>query len=137
MGAPLELYATRPTFVAGFIGSPAMNLIPVRLVDGRAEAAGGTVLPLPANAPTDAGDMLDGVRPQNIALAPDGSGIPATLALVEPTGEEQEVLARTATFDLQAIIRGAPALRADQSVFLSWDPDAVLLFNRATGERVR
>jgi multiple sugar transport system ATP-binding protein len=50
-GAPLALY-DRPanTFVAGFIGSPAMNLLPGEVADGGFRAAGGALLPLPPGA---------------------------------------------------------------------------------------
>jgi multiple sugar transport system ATP-binding protein len=90
-GAPLALY-DRPvnTFVAGFIGSPAMNLLPGRVAEGGFLADGGAVLPLPPGAPANVATY--GIRPEHLVLAEDG--IPATIAVVEPTGSETQVALR-------------------------------------------
>ncbi len=90
-GAPLELY-DRPAnlFVAGFIGSPAMNLLPGRAADGGFRTDGGAILPLPPHAPANVATY--GIRPEHLVLAEDG--IPATIVLVEPTGSETQVSMR-------------------------------------------
>ena len=85
VGTPLELY-DRPanTFVASFIGSPSMNLLPGRVEDGRV-AVEGARLPIPAGTDVSEGRrVLYGVRPE--ALRPAAEGLPATVAVVEPTG---------------------------------------------------
>ncbi|HEV7263736.1 MAG TPA: sn-glycerol-3-phosphate ABC transporter ATP-binding protein UgpC [Falsiroseomonas sp.] len=91
-GAPLALY-DRPanTFVAGFIGSPAMNLLPGSVANGGFRADGGALLPLPPGAP--AAVTTYGIRPEHLQLAEDGDadGIPATIVVVEPTGSETQV----------------------------------------------
>jgi sn-glycerol 3-phosphate transport system ATP-binding protein len=72
IGRPLDLYEYPATaFVAGFIGSPAMNLVAGRL-DGRGVTIGDAVLPL--DMPSGAGDrsVLVGLRPEHLELAPDG-----------------------------------------------------------------
>ena len=93
VGTPLSLY-DRPAnrFVAGFIGSPAMNFIPGVLRNDRdgasVHAAGGVVLPLPAKVDADDGmDVIYGVRPEHLEFcSPDSGGIPCRVSLVEPTG---------------------------------------------------
>ena len=92
LGAPLELY-DRPVnlFVAGFIGSPAMNFIEAKVAsnNGRpvAVAANGTALPLPTGAPlrNDA-DIVYGIRPEHLHLREAGAGLEAEVVVVEPTG---------------------------------------------------
>jgi sn-glycerol 3-phosphate transport system ATP-binding protein len=72
IGRPLDLYEYPATaFVAGFIGSPAMNLVAGRL-DGRGVTIGDAVLPL--DMPGGAGDrsVRVGLRPEHLELAPDG-----------------------------------------------------------------
>src|SRR5689334_3088582 len=90
-GPPLELY-DRPAnlFVAGFIGSPAMNMLPGRPGHGGFEAEGGGVLPMPASANGKAG--VYGIRPEHFRLDP--KGLPAKVQIVEPTGSETQVILR-------------------------------------------
>jgi multiple sugar transport system ATP-binding protein len=72
-------------FVAGFIGSPAMNLFDVhREADGTA-SLGSFTLPAPRAA---TGDLTLGVRPEDLSLAADGAGIPATVELLEELGSD-------------------------------------------------
>src|SRR5690349_14241737 len=81
IGTPLELY-DRPAnlFVAGFIGSPAMNFIKgvLRREDGRVavEAPDGTRLPLPpAAAGREGQEVVYGTRPEHLSLAENGGGV--------------------------------------------------------------
>ena len=104
--APLALYA-RPAnlFVAGFIGSPAMNFLDGRLVrrDGlrfvpAADGAAGAPIPLPAGWSPPAGGLdrlLDrplvlGIRPEHVELSPAGTpgSFAATVQVIEPLGNE-------------------------------------------------
>ncbi len=93
IGTPEEVYL-RPatTFVAGFIGSPPMNLIEGR-VEGNAFVAGGARLPLPAAAPRD-GAVVLGLRPEHAeAVAADAGagGWPLRVEVVEMLGAERLV----------------------------------------------
>ncbi|MFM7416032.1 MAG: ABC transporter ATP-binding protein, partial [Alphaproteobacteria bacterium] len=93
-GAPLELY-DRPAnlFVAGFIGSPAMNLLAGRIKDGSFIDGGGTSWPLPsAYAIREGAEVIYGIRPEHLRLDPDG--IKTTIQVVEPTGSETQVILR-------------------------------------------
>src|SRR5690242_9147873 len=92
LGTPIELY-DRPAnvFVAEFIGSPAMNMLPARLkVDGSRRAAvidGTQAIELPsALAGKEGQAILLGIRPEAIAPSGDGVGLDGTVILVEPTG---------------------------------------------------
>src|SRR5690606_26853410 len=94
MGEPLELY-DRPAnvFVAGFIGSPAMNLIEGVVTDSSKPAFrsdGGAMLPIPANAGVDGRRRVTyGIRPEHVVL---GGDIEATVQIIEPTGSETMLL---------------------------------------------
>src|SRR5260221_5027539 len=84
-GSPLELYNPANQFVAGFIGSPAMNFLSGRMVRngaGLAVAVGGGVhLPMPVRSDIPEGrDVLIGVRPEHFAVADDG--VPAEVVVV-------------------------------------------------------
>jgi lactose/L-arabinose transport system ATP-binding protein len=72
VGSPMALYHNPANvFVAGFIGSPAMNLLPARFEAGHARLADGTVLPLTVLGPPQEG--LLGVRPEHLEPAADGA----------------------------------------------------------------
>ena len=98
VGAPQELYHNPATrFVAGFIGSPAMNFLPARVADGAIHLAGGTVLPIPEArrdryAPAAGRELLFGIRPehltdQRLGLA-NRAEIRVTPEVIEPMGME-------------------------------------------------
>ena len=93
IGTPLELYDTPANlFVAGFIGSPSMNILAGRIAEGAFHAADGTRIPLPRRAPEGAAVSL-GIRPEHFRLDP--AGLPAEIVTVEPTGSETQVLMRS------------------------------------------
>src|SRR6186997_1715396 len=105
IGAPLELY-DRPknVFVAGFIGSPAMNFLKgvVRL-NGKMEfeGLGGARLPLAAApAGSDGRPAIYGVRPEHFVIADDGAE--AAIQVIEPTGAEIQVVAKLGGEDIIA-----------------------------------
>jgi multiple sugar transport system ATP-binding protein len=139
IGAPLELY-DRPDnlFVAGFIGSPAMNLIKGTVrVNGKAEveAPGGVRLPV-ATAPAgaDGRPVVYGVRPEHFTLAPDGAE--AEIQVVEPTGSEIQVAARLGNDDIVAVFRERHQFQPGDKIKLKPDPGLVHLFDEQTGKRL-
>jgi multiple sugar transport system ATP-binding protein len=92
-GSPLDLFERPQTrFVAGFLGSPKMNFLPVTLTADGARLADGTVLALPGRSGLTAGSRaILGIRPQHIAMAgkkpaPGHIRVPVTIELVQPTG---------------------------------------------------
>ena len=138
IGAPLDLY-DRPDnkFVAGFIGSPAMNFLPGTInVNGVAsfEGTGGVRLPLPQSAARWHGRPTTyGVRPEHFVLADDGA--PAQVHVVEPTGSELQVVARMGGTDVVAIFRERHKFEPGQTIHLKPDPNLVHLFDDA-GQRL-
>ena len=134
IGAPLELY-DRPAnvFVAGFIGSPAMNLLKGRAAQGGFETEGGAVLPMPAGVPGEPG--VYGIRPEHILLQPEG-GIPAVVVLVEPTGSETQVLVRIGDSTLTCAFRERITARPGDVLGIMPDLALVHLFDAGSGRRL-
>jgi multiple sugar transport system ATP-binding protein len=133
IGPPLELY-DRPAnlFVAGFIGSPAMNLVKGGPGNGGFTAPGGAVLPMPNSARGEPG--IYGIRPEHILLRQDG--IPATVQLVEPTGSETQVLARIGDTMLTCAFRERIGARPGDTIGILPDPALVHLFDAGSGQRL-
>ncbi|KAF1048217.1 ABC transporter ATP-binding protein [Xylophilus sp.] len=134
-GAPLDLY-DRPanSFVAQFIGAPAMNLLPGRIDGAAFESAGGLRLPLAGALPPGAATL--GVRPEHLSLAYEG-GIAAEVVAVEQTGADAQLLARTAGGEtLVALLRGRSALRPGETVRLAPQPGALHWFDARSGRRL-
>ena len=132
-GPPLELY-DRPAnlFVAGFIGSPAMNLVKGGVGGGGFTAEGGAVLPLPQGASGKAG--VYGIRPEHIQLRPDG--IPATVVLVEPTGSETQVIARIGETSLTCAFRERVMAKPGETIHILPEMGLVHLFEAGSGRRL-
>jgi multiple sugar transport system ATP-binding protein len=137
MGPPLELYRNpRNLFVAGFIGSPEINLLKGEIDGAMLRLADGTALPLPPGIhPTQGRSVVYGIRPQHIRLG--GDGVAAEVALVEPTGDTQEVTLRLATCDITMVLGDDPPLLPGAQVKIAIDPGNVLLFDDASGERIQ
>ncbi|HWC44800.1 MAG TPA: sn-glycerol-3-phosphate ABC transporter ATP-binding protein UgpC [Casimicrobiaceae bacterium] len=140
-GEPLDLY-DRPanTFVAGFIGSPAMNLVPgVARVNGgtpSVEFDGGVRLPAPQNArAVDGQPVLYGMRPEHCALG-GNEGLPAEVVVVEPTGADTQLFCRFNGQELSSLVRDRVACRAGDRVGLVPDLARAHLFDAATGTRL-
>jgi len=133
IGAPLDLY-DRPanTFVAGFIGSPSMNLIEGEAVDGTFRAKGIT-LPLPGGV-APGRKITYGIRPEHLDLAEDG--LAAHVAVVEPTGAEIHLVLRIAEQELMLVLRERRAFTPGQTVHVRPQPGMVHLFDTASGERI-
>jgi multiple sugar transport system ATP-binding protein len=136
IGAPLELYDNPANlFVAGFIGSPAMNFLRGRIEGGAFRAEAGTTLPLPARgAAADGRPIVYGIRPEHFVL--NGSGVPARVHVVEPTGSETQVMADFAGSSIIAAFRERVAARPGETINLAPDPAMVHLFDAETGQRM-
>ena len=139
IGVPLELY-DRPDnlFVAGFIGSPAMNLLPgtIRANGGAGfEGPGGVRLPLDeALAAFDGRPVVYGIRPEHFMLAEDGAE--AEVQVVEPTGSELQVVARVGGEEITAVFRERHQFRPADRIRLKSDPRLVHVFDQSTGKRL-
>ena len=131
VGRPIELY-DRPAslFVAGFIGSPPMNLIPVEAL---AKAAASALPALPA------GTDIVGIRPDRVVLGSgDGITLTGTVELIEPVGGESHLYVRVEGIEQALIVvqQGRASVgEADQVAFVL--PLAALHgYNRESGLRV-
>jgi multiple sugar transport system ATP-binding protein len=149
-GTPEELY-TRPRnlFVAGFIGSPAMNLVPVEPVADGGEAmlrSGEFVVRVPerlaAAAAAQAGrELVVGLRPEHLSVA-NGSGpadaatVPATVDVVEYLGDEQLVHLHAGDVELVAKVSVERRLQTGQAVTLAVELDKLYLFDRESEDAV-
>jgi multiple sugar transport system ATP-binding protein len=139
IGTPLDLY-DRPgnLFVAAFIGSPGMNLI-----KGTAKAngslnieAGGSKLPVVGSHKVQDGQpVIYGIRPEHIDLT-GSEGLPATVAVVEPTGSETQVFLRLGESEIVAVFRERHQFQPGQTVHLKPRPEHAHLFDGASGARV-
>ena len=136
IGAPLELY-DRPAnlFVAGFIGSPAMNFIKGTVAGGAFRAEDGTALPLPASGrASDGQPLIYGIRPEHFMLA--GEGIEAKVNVIEPTGSETQVMAHFAGTPIIGAFRERIAARPGEAIRIAPDPALVHLFDAGSGRRI-
>ena len=135
-GRPLDLY-DKPAnlFVAGFIGSPAMNMVKGMVAGGALRMDDGTEWPLPMNGgkPKD-GPAIYGVRPEHLRLDPQG--IPATVQVVEPTGSETQVLMRIGGQPVIGAFRERVSARPGEILPVRPDTALVHLFDQQSGQRL-
>jgi multiple sugar transport system ATP-binding protein len=140
VGAPLELYdRPRNAFVAGFIGSPAMNFIPGRLqLDGAPSVLtdDGLRLPLTSAARGAHGDrVLYGTRPEHFTIDPS-RGLSADVIVVEPTGAETQVALRLAGQTVMAAFRDRIGAQPGDRLALWPVAGEAHLFDAAGGQRL-
>ncbi len=143
-GSPLELY-DHPVnlFVAGFIGSPAMNFLPgtLRVAGGAAsvELGDGTKLMAPTNAGgVDGQSVVYGTRPEHMLLvgAQTDASIPLKVAVVEPTGAETFVACRHQGSELSVVFHERHDFAPGSTIHLQPDLQRAHLFDAASGKRL-
>jgi multiple sugar transport system ATP-binding protein len=135
-GGPLELY-DHPTnlFVAGFIGSPAMNFVPGVARGSRIELGEGVTVDAPARARiSDGQKVIFGARPEHLSLASGGAGLPAKVVVVEPTGADTQVFAKFAATELTAVFRERHDFKAGEAIRLAPDNARTHVFDAETGK---
>ena len=139
IGAPLEVYdAPSNRFVAGFIGSPAMNFLEGTVRGSSVETGAGVTLPLPESRGAENGRrVVYGVRPEHLMLGTDGSGISVEVSVVEPTGSETLVVGRTGSEEVHAVFRERHAFVPGQPIHLVPDLGHVHLFAHESGARIQ
>jgi multiple sugar transport system ATP-binding protein len=141
IGVPLELY-DRPAnlFVAGFIGSPAMNFLRGILrkqgSEGWVELPEGARVAAPPLRAREGQEVVCGARPEHLALVADGAGIPAEIAVVEPTGADTQIVARVAGGPFLAVFRERHDFKPGQKIRLAPDPQRTHFFDAVTGVRI-
>ncbi|WP_181783921.1 ABC transporter ATP-binding protein [Pseudonocardia pini] len=138
VGTPQEVYdAPASTFVAGFIGAPAIGLLPAELrsVDGSLRAVGAGV-DLPLGGGEGGRDVLVGVRPEHLRIGSGDAELRGTVRLVENLGGEE--VAHIEVGSGRVALRGPRPLRlaAGDAVSLTCDPDRIHLFSATSGRRL-
>ena len=140
VGSPLELYRTPANrFVAGFIGSPRMNIVPGTL-DGRGRPvlSGGAVVPVVVEAPPGS-PVAVGMRSEHLVLTTEagGSGLHGIAAMVEHLGSDVFAHVEVAGLEERVIIRlaGDRSVRSGDRLVFGPDPANIHVFD-AAGQRL-
>jgi multiple sugar transport system ATP-binding protein len=140
-GSPLELYDFPANqFVAGFIGSPAMNFLPGKLlVNGgqcQVELHDGLKLNLPHPVKGQNGQpVVFGTRPEHLTLT-DSGGITAQVAVMEPTGMDTFVACRHEGVEFSAVFRERHDFQLGSTINLQPDMERAHVFDAASGMRL-
>jgi multiple sugar transport system ATP-binding protein len=143
LGTPVEVFH-RPAnlFVASFIGSTPMNLLPSRVAGG-ALAVGPARLPLPHGAAAhvhDGDEVVLGARPEYTALHPAGAGSPGGIAgrvaILEHLGTAYLVSVEAEGLTVQVTVPEGAAPAVGARVVATPDPARALLYRKADGELV-
>jgi multiple sugar transport system ATP-binding protein len=140
IGSPLELYDHPANlFVAGFIGSPAMNFVRGRLHRSDdavwVEANDGTRLPGGRNHNgQDGQEVVYSFRPEHLTLGATGQGVPARIMVIEPTGADTHVYCEFCGTQICAVFDERLAFKPGETIWLQPNVEVVHLFDSATGK---
>lgn len=143
VGTPMEVFNhPNSTFVATFIGSPPMNLLPGTVQSGAVVLTDGSTVPVPIRAKAHDGQkVLLGIRPDDISpvghgLSQDGPGAELNLivALAEPLGMESLLYTRIAGQEVQAKLYGPRIVKPGDALTFRLALDRAHLFDAATGK---
>jgi len=140
VGTPLELY-NRPDnlFVAGFIGSPRMNLLPGRVTAAGKVALGegGHEVACTTGSLATGAKVTLGIRPEHLALAPEGQGLPLAVDLVERLGGESYLYGASAGLpQITLRLDGQSEHERGHEVALAFPQQSLHLFDEA-GRAIR
>ncbi|MBX5230400.1 ABC transporter ATP-binding protein [Rhizobium sp. NLR9b] len=143
-GTPEDIY-DRPAnvFVATFMGSPPMNLLPAVVTSGSqclSIKGADTTLPVPTSVidmPAPGREVLLGLRPEWISLATDGNSSNPTLTLhvdvIEPTGPDVFVALRTGEREIMSRLPTGTPVRIGEEASFALDLSKAVLFDAETG----
>ncbi len=143
VGTPRDLYEKpQNVFVAGFIGSPAMNLFTANVVDGGVQF-GSAVVPVERDVLSHAtgGSVTIGVRPEDVVVSTtQGQGLSVTVDLVEELGADGYLYGHTdiegKRTDLVARVDGRLHPNAGDTVFITPQPGHLHAFDAESGLRL-
>ena len=135
VGTPLELFDhPRNVFVAAFIGSPSMNLLPVKVNGQGVVDNAGNHWAVPGVPATSGQALTLGVRPEHLRL--DGAGVEARVVVVESTGSETHLVVDAGGTKLTCVLRERVGVRPGDHVRLGADKAHLHLFRADSGERL-
>ena len=133
VGTPHEIFRKPATVaVAGFIGTPPMNLLPALLTRDGVQVAGATLAV--AAAAEGSREVTLGIRPGDLRIA--DHGIPARVEFVEDFGDSSIVNLEAAGQRTKLRAGELPGLAEGEQVRLAFEPRSAHLFDRATGQRI-
>jgi sn-glycerol 3-phosphate transport system ATP-binding protein len=139
IGRPIDVYDNPASlFVAGFIGSPAMNFLPGKRVGDEVEVAGGVRVPLPEEMrPRAAEAVTVGVRPEHL-LASGGSGPTFNLNVdtVEALGADSLLHCAAGGSALVVRVDGHATPKPDTPIAVQARPGKTFFFDTASGKRL-
>jgi multiple sugar transport system ATP-binding protein len=135
IGTPYEIYNNpRDTFVASFVGSPAINLFDGEVRGGKAVVEPGSFeLPL-ARGPQ--GRLTFGIRPEDIAVE-SGAPVEAKVHDIENHGIEKILTLRVGGKLLRAAVSAKVNVAVEDAVRFGWNPDKAMFFNATTGANLK
>jgi len=135
IGEPLALYDFPANlFVAGFIGSPAMNLVPGRVNEGKFVANCGFIVPLGERfGSVPAGPVTFGFRPEHVRI--ESGGFDVKVSVIEPTGSETQVIAHAGQQVVTCVFRDRVTLHMGQVIQLVPDMNRAHIF-ASDGKRI-
>ena len=139
VGTPDEVYETPASaFVAGFMGAPAMNLLPASLRGSQLVLDDGTQLPAGRDGERD---VLCGLRPEDLQWIPpgapaNGACLRGVALTVEPLGPDTLVSMQLGEAEIACRLPPRSIRHAGEAVSLSVDPASIHLFDRETGRRL-
>ena len=139
IGTPEHVY-DRPanTFVAGFIGSPQMNMLPGTLgPEGSIALEAGVTVRHDQSLQAEAGrSVLYGIRPEDLRLVGEGEGFALTVDVVETTGREIELFGTLGTRRLCVLLQARASVRPGETVWVDPAPARAHVFDAETGARL-
>jgi multiple sugar transport system ATP-binding protein len=142
VGTPRDLYE-KPNniFVAGFIGSPAMNLFPADVTEGGVKF--GTAIAATereALQHASSGTVTVGIRPEDVLVASSGEGLQVEVDVIEELGADGYLYGHTevngARVDIVARVDGRSHPMAGDRIFITPKPQHIHVFDQVTGERL-
>jgi len=137
IGSPLELYQRPQTrFVAGFIGSPAMNFLPVTMLSSSLTLPGGRSIPVSGLSD---GAAEIGIRPEHIQVRGEACAacVSGELMLIEPLGADTLLTVAVEQHRLVVRVAGDSHWQLGQMLHLDWDLRDAAIFSADTGTRLR
>ncbi|OHV80219.1 ABC transporter ATP-binding protein [Rhizobium sp. LCM 4573] len=136
IGTPLELY-DRPAnmFVAGFLGSPSMNFLRGVIEGQSLRLQGGERLALSAVPSGHTGEVIIGIRPQNVIVNAE-EGTAAVVKVIEPTGAETHVLAEIGGIEITCVVNDRVDFEPGQQIPISIASPNLHYFDAASERRL-
>ncbi len=136
IGTPAEVYETPANlFVAGFLGAPAINLVPAKVGADGVSLAGALPLKLAAGRVEPGQSVVLGIRPEHVRLQADGRWR-ATVELVEPMGNHQVVWMKSGDQGLSVVVHDGRRITAGETLAFDIDETLLSVFDAASELRL-